>query len=63
MNAHGMHELEDKVAEDYILSARKHLFMANNLYSMFIFIKDRKRDQNSNESNIGAQLLNNDMVL
>eukprot|EP01035_Chromulina_nebulosa_P026238 gene26238-34327_t len=36
MNAHGMHEMEDKVAEDFILSARKHLFMANNLFAMFI---------------------------
>jgi len=61
VKAHGMHELEDKVAEDYILSARKHLFMANNLYSMYIFIKDRKRDQTSNESSMGVQLLNNDL--
>ena len=44
MNAHGMHEMEDKVAEDFILSARKHLFMANNLFAMFMFVKDRKRE-------------------
>jgi hypothetical protein len=34
--------MEDKIAEDYIMSARKHLFMANNLYTLFIFIKDKK---------------------
>ena len=44
MNAHGMHEMEDKVAEDFILSARKHLFMANNLFAMFMFVKDRKKE-------------------
>lgn len=44
MNAHGMHEMEDKVAEDFILSARKHLFMANNLFAMFMFVKERKRE-------------------
>ncbi len=44
MNAHGMHEMEDKVAEEFILSARKHLFMANNLFAMFMFVKDRKKE-------------------
>ena len=47
-----MYEMEDKVAEDFILSARKHLFMANNLFAMFMFIKDRKRDVGAEAGNL-----------
>jgi len=32
--SHSLFEAEDKAAEEMILTARKHLFMANNLYSV-----------------------------
>ena len=39
-----MYEMEDKNAEELILSARKHLFLANNLHSIFNYLKDRRKD-------------------
>ncbi len=32
--SHSLFEAEDKAAEEMILTARKHLFLANNLYSV-----------------------------
>lgn len=39
-----MYEMDDKNAEEFILSARKHLFLANNLHSIFNYLKDRRKD-------------------
>ena len=36
--------MEDKYAEECILSARKHLFLANNYYSILNYMKERKRE-------------------
>ena len=45
--SHGLHEAEDKWAEDFMLMSRKHLFMANNLYSVYMYIKDKKKESGS----------------
>lgn len=43
--------MEDKNAEELILSSRKHLFLANNLHSMYNYLKDRKKEGNNTDNN------------
>lgn len=43
-NHHSLYDYEDKHAEDYVLTARKHLFLINNLYSLLSFVKERRKD-------------------
>ncbi len=43
--------MEDKNAEELILSSRKHLFLANNLHSIYNYLKDRKKEGNNIDNN------------
>jgi hypothetical protein len=44
VNHHALYDFEDKVAEECVMFARKHLFLINNLFAGASFAKDRKRD-------------------
>ena len=37
---HNLYEVEDKVAEEIVLGARKHLFLCNNLFSVMNHVRD-----------------------
>ena len=39
-----MYDADEKVAEGFIMFVRKDLFLANNLFSMSIFLSERKRE-------------------
>eukprot|EP00981_Chlorochromonas_danica_P016194 scaffold16024_cov258-Ochromonas_danica.AAC.4 len=39
---HNLFACDDNCAEELVLSARKHLFLANNLHAMWTYIKDRR---------------------
>lgn len=44
---HNLFEMEDKAAEDMVMSARKHLFLSNNYYAMWNYTKDKRDDGSS----------------
>jgi hypothetical protein len=44
VNHHALYDFEDKVAEECVQSARKHLFLINNIFATATFAKDRRRD-------------------
>jgi hypothetical protein len=48
--AHSLFEMEDKHAEESVLSARKHLFLANNFHSIFNYLKERTHRINNNSN-------------
>jgi hypothetical protein len=48
--AHSLFEMEDKHAEESVLSARKHLFLANNFHSIFNYLKERTHRINNPSS-------------
>jgi hypothetical protein len=50
---HSLFDFEDKQAEECVLSARKHLFLINNMYAVLTFAKERKKEI-SNQGDSGA---------
>lgn len=41
---HALFETNEKDGEDYLKWAKKHLFLINNLYSLYIYLKEKKKD-------------------
>lgn len=53
IKAHSLFEVEDKGAEDCIITARKHLFLANNLHSVLSHVKEMLNENGSSSSGGG----------
>ena len=52
---HNLYEHEDKAAEECILSCRKHLFLANNYYAMYTYVKDKRDGAEGGAAQGGGQ--------
>jgi hypothetical protein len=49
---HSLYETNDKDGGEYLLWAKKHLFLINNLYSLYIYLKEKKKDLKSYTASI-----------
>ncbi len=54
VKTHSLFEAEDKGAEEFLMGARKHLFLANNLYFVLSFARDKKSELLAAQSSAGA---------
>ena len=44
MKGHALFESGEKDGEEYLLWARRHLFLSNNLFSLHIYLQEKKKD-------------------
>lgn len=47
MKTHSLFEAEDRAAEEFLLGARKHLFLANNLFFLLSFAREKRAELQS----------------
>jgi Exo70 exocyst complex subunit len=60
LKGHALFESGERDADDYLLWARKHLFLVNNLYSLSVYIQEKRKDMqmytNAAASGMGSAL-------
>ena len=54
VKTHSLFEAEDKGAEEFLMGARKHLFLVNNLYFVLSFARDKKTELMAVQSSAGV---------
>jgi hypothetical protein len=54
LKGHALFDAGEKDAEEYLMWARKHLFLSNNLFSLHIYLQEKKRDLQAYASSAGV---------
>ena len=44
MKGHALFESGEKDGDEYLLWARRHLFLSNNLFSLHVYLQEKKKD-------------------
>jgi hypothetical protein len=44
VHTHALYEAGEKEAEDAIVWAKRHLFLANNLFSVYTYLREKRQD-------------------
>jgi hypothetical protein len=44
LKGHALFEAGEKDGDEHLLYAKKHLFLSNNLFSLHIYLREKKRD-------------------
>ena len=54
LKGHALFDAGEKDASDYLLWSKKHLFLANNLYSLHTYLQEKKKELETYASNASA---------